>query len=211
LRCGNITYNLRLPGQYYDQETGLFYNGRRDYDPQVGRYIESDPIGLRGGNNTYLYGLANPLTNTNASGLLVRGNGLSNQQWAEMQQAEARIRKVTGRACTCNSDGSSGSCIPCNIIPDLLDYLDRSVVHYKPVLPGACAQAPNVYPYMTLAEIAFDLDKCGCLASTIYHELLHNIRWNHTVDPTRDPVNAAEAKCAGELCGGGAVPTTIIN
>jgi len=86
------------------------------------------------GNNTHLYGLANPLTdltNTDASGLLVRGNGLSNQQWAEIQQAKARFRKVAGRACTCNSDGSSGSCIPCNIIiiPDLLDYLDRSVVH----------------------------------------------------------------------------------
>lgn len=105
-----------------------------------------------------------------------------------------------------------GSCIPCDLVPDLLDYLDRSVVHYKPALPGGpCAQVPNVSPYMTLAEIAFGPDKCGCLASTVYHELLHNIGWNHTVDPTRDPVNAAEAKCVGDLCGNGVVPTTIIN
>jgi RHS repeat-associated protein len=44
-----IVNNLRLPGQYYDAETGLHYNYFRDYDPGVGRYVESDPIGLQGG------------------------------------------------------------------------------------------------------------------------------------------------------------------
>lgn len=52
---GTFTYNLRLPGQFYDTETGLNYNYFRDYDPQIGRYVESDPIGLRGGINTYAY------------------------------------------------------------------------------------------------------------------------------------------------------------
>ena len=45
-------FPLRLPGQYADKETGLFYNSFRDYDPQTGRYVQSDPIGLRGGLNT---------------------------------------------------------------------------------------------------------------------------------------------------------------
>ncbi|MFY0104376.1 RHS repeat-associated core domain-containing protein, partial [Acinetobacter baumannii] len=40
-----FTFNLRFPGQYYDQETGLHYNYFRDYDPSTGRYVESDPIG----------------------------------------------------------------------------------------------------------------------------------------------------------------------
>jgi RHS repeat-associated protein len=52
---GSFSYNLRFPGQYYMLETGLFYNYFRDYDPQTGRYIESDPIGLRGGINSYAY------------------------------------------------------------------------------------------------------------------------------------------------------------
>ena len=47
------SYNLRYPGQYYMAETGLNQNWNRDYDPVTGKYIESDPIRLRGGVNTY--------------------------------------------------------------------------------------------------------------------------------------------------------------
>ncbi len=56
-----FTFNLRFPGQYYDNETGLHYNYFRYYDPQTGRYITSDPIGLQGGLNTYPYANANPV------------------------------------------------------------------------------------------------------------------------------------------------------
>jgi RHS repeat-associated protein len=52
---------LRLPGQRYDAETGLHYNYFRDYDPSIGRYAESDLIGLRGGLNTYAYVDGSPL------------------------------------------------------------------------------------------------------------------------------------------------------
>jgi len=58
---GAITLNLRFPGQYFDAETGLNYNYFRDYEPGTGRYVESDPIGLRGGDATYAYVGANPL------------------------------------------------------------------------------------------------------------------------------------------------------
>jgi RHS repeat-associated protein len=63
-----VHVNLRNPGQYYDQESGLFYNRFRYYNPQTGRYISSDPVGLFGGLNTYGYGLNQPLTAADPSG-----------------------------------------------------------------------------------------------------------------------------------------------
>jgi RHS repeat-associated protein len=66
---GAFAYNLRFPGQFYDAETGLFYNIFRDYSPSTGRYIESDPIGLRGGVNTYAYVGGNPLSFVDHYGL----------------------------------------------------------------------------------------------------------------------------------------------
>jgi RHS repeat-associated protein len=67
---GSFTYALRFPGQYYDAETQTHYNYFRDYDPAVGRYLQSDPIGLRAGTNTYSYANASPVITIDADGLL---------------------------------------------------------------------------------------------------------------------------------------------
>jgi RHS repeat-associated protein len=65
----SITNNLRFPGQYYDAETSTHYNFFRDYDPSTGRYVESDPIGLEGGINIYVYVGGNPLRWDDSLGL----------------------------------------------------------------------------------------------------------------------------------------------
>jgi RHS repeat-associated protein len=66
---GAFVFNQRLPGQVFDAETGLFQNWHREYNPRIGRYMQSDPIGLAGGINTYGYVEGNPVNYADPGGL----------------------------------------------------------------------------------------------------------------------------------------------
>lgn len=66
--ANSVTNNLRFAGQYFDAETTLHYNHRRYYDPQIGRYISEDPLGLFGGLNRYAYVDADPVHQIDPSG-----------------------------------------------------------------------------------------------------------------------------------------------
>jgi RHS repeat-associated protein len=67
--AAGFAHDLRFPGQVFDVETGLYNNGLRDYLPAAGRYVESDPIGLDGGINTYGYAANNPVSLIDPFGL----------------------------------------------------------------------------------------------------------------------------------------------
>jgi len=69
---GAFRYALRFPGQYFDAETSTHYNYFRDYDPKIGRYIESDPIGMIGGTNTFAYTLNAPTSWKDRKGLRIQ-------------------------------------------------------------------------------------------------------------------------------------------
>jgi len=70
--CYQVQFNLRFPGQFADS-TGLHYNYFRDYEPAVGRYVESDPVGQLAGASTYGYVLQNPLQKSDPMGLATGG------------------------------------------------------------------------------------------------------------------------------------------
>jgi RHS repeat-associated protein len=96
---GAFELPLRLAGQYLDKETGLHYNYFRDYSPALGRYGESDPIGLRGGLNTYAYVRGKPILFSDPLGLFnpVKGAvGTANMAKGAMQLESGAAGLATG-------------------------------------------------------------------------------------------------------------------
>jgi RHS repeat-associated protein len=124
-----FNYNLRFPGQYYDKETGLHQNYFRDYNPKIGKYVESDPIGLAGGINTYAYARENPILWTDSLGLDVSICSQSafgwmpvDHQWIKTDTVEAGMGPVKSN---CGDAGNALGDLPGDPV-QVCDHSGRS-------------------------------------------------------------------------------------
>jgi RHS repeat-associated protein len=102
---GTFTYNLRFPGQVFDGQAGLHENGFRDYDPAVGGYTTSDPIGLSGGINTYAFALSRPLMLSDALGLAVVKGATPDELALLIPLLNELESKIKQSLSCCNKDG----------------------------------------------------------------------------------------------------------
>jgi RHS repeat-associated protein len=104
---------FRLPGQYYDQDTGLHYNWNRYYDPKTGRYLTPDPIGLKSGINLFTYVENNPILRLDLKGLDIT-NKCNKDLWVHIKGWEKVAPNETKKGDTdavCEGrPDSSGNC-----------------------------------------------------------------------------------------------------
>ncbi|MEY2862751.1 MAG: hypothetical protein RLY58_458, partial [Pseudomonadota bacterium] len=90
-----VKFNLRFPGQYYDAITKQHYNLNRYYNPEIGRYMEADPIGLEGGLNPYAYAGSNPVMNVDANGLkIIFAPSASKEFISDFQRVRDKAKKL---------------------------------------------------------------------------------------------------------------------
>ena len=202
-----IENNLRLPGQIYDEETGLLYNFYRDYDPNIGRYIQSDPIGIRRGNNTYNYVLNNPIRLIDPLGLATFDESFSKQGLQRDLEHALEDSKRKLRDCP---DCKEGSFPSKGYVDLLISALDRAHFKLIPSVTGlygrpACAANPPVEgatPYRSSNEIVLDPssfsspNECCPIDALLAHEAVHMIGIGNWTDDHRDTAKI-ELKCFG--------------
>jgi len=155
ITTGVTANNLRFPGQYFDAETGTHYNYFRDYDPATGRYVQSDPIGLRGGINTYGYVSQKPLMSSDPWGLdetiwrpgpgRGMGDGPRNGNWCGGNWSGGKVPSMNG--------GKDGSAPP-------LDSLD-SCCNVHDNCYSKCEKLPK--GLQDACFIKCDRELVGCL------------------------------------------------
>jgi RHS repeat-associated protein len=124
----SLSFNLRMPGQVFDVETGYHYNTFRDYEPGTGRYLESDPIGLAGGVSTFAYARSQPIHATDFFGLLPRW-----QQSLIPEEVIATVRMTVSAAC-----GNSLNEVDLNRLQQhvLDEILMREALKFKEIRSG---------------------------------------------------------------------------
>ena len=127
-----VENNLRFPGQYFDGETGSYYNFHRDYLPSLGRYLQSDPIGLGGGLNYFGYVKGRPLKVIDPRGLF-SSMGIPSGDFG----GSGRPSSSSGSGNSgCNSDDPNDPCT--EAFHSCVDYSMLPVIAAAATASGAC-------------------------------------------------------------------------
>jgi RHS repeat-associated protein len=127
---GAFEFPMRFPGQYFDKETNLHYNGARDYDSGIGGYIQPESLGVFGDINLYRYGRSNPLTYTDPDGMqaaAVMGGGAASSGTGVATGVGSRAISVLGPIGAVAGAGLGGYEIGTLIYPIIEPGLSRAI------------------------------------------------------------------------------------
>lgn len=193
----NFAFDMRYPGQWYDTATGLNYNYFRDYEAGVGRYVQSDPLGISDGPSTYGYVRQNALALVDSHGNSATPAAVQNfRQLAEQARAEA-ISKM--RACKRED---------CGQVPDEYNFNEpdrqqtlANLAMAQIVFDGRSGDCgyvesvldPNV---ITIGPPALS-GRCCSLASVVAHEAFHLGRDGRGGRGTEERARYIQQQCFG--------------
>lgn len=194
-----FVFDLRFPGQRYDSASGLNYNYFRDYEAATARYVESDPIGLKGGISLYGYASGNPLTRNDAHGMAHTSGFFDAQREAQvlvaLADAREKIRKCDMGKCY---EGLDPYYMTESDRQYIIEKLNTMRIVYKPDLP-VCGHSPQFQSsYIEIGPVTFS-GAC-CLSATLAHEANHLGRnWGGGRGANEERPEYIEKKCFG--CG----------
>ena len=189
-----ITSNLRLPGQYEDQETGLHYNWNRYYEPSLGRYLSADPLRMDEGVNYYVYVDAQVLSLIDPTGLarILTPEGMSfgeairwRKKYKALYDANENMRRLIEKNC-----------------PQLLPQFDKWTVYVDPNIDDVYKRSRGTYAHGWYSRQTtqfnkrfFDTDPSErpSQGDVFAHEFRHMMKKNDDLtrpgDAVRDPKN----------------------